>query len=246
MAELRDPELRDLGPFVAFPPTPALGERVVAALSAARSGPSAAPVRRAIVLALAATLVLAAVVAAAALVLPGLRIIFVPSVPTASPSPLAGDLALGDPVAVADVGVGVPARLGLPDEAYASDDGVVSLVWAPEAALPPIGDRDVAALMQVIEGALDRALVEKLVVEVGATVEPVSVAGAAGYWIEGPPHLVRYLGADGAVHAERTRLVGEALVWERDGVLYRLETAAGRDAAIEIAESVPAAGTEGP
>ena len=246
MAELREVELHDLAAQIAFPPTPALGDRVVATLAAARPPHPAGPVRRAVILALAATLVLAAAVAAAALVLPGLRIVFVPSVSSPPPSSLAGDLALGDSLAISDLEVGVPARLGRPDEAYVADDGVVSLVWAPRAALPPIGRRDVGALLQVIEGALEREMIEKLVQEVGATVEPISVTGAAGYWIEGPPHLVRYVAADGEIHAERTRLVGDTLVWERDGVLYRLEAAAGLDVAVEIAESIGPPGTELP
>jgi hypothetical protein len=81
-------------------------------------------------------------------------------------------------------------------------------------------------------------MVEKLVDEVGATVTPISIGDAEGFWIEGPPHLVRYLTPSGAGRTEATRLVGDTLVWQRDGILYRMESALGLDDSLLLAASV--------
>ena len=40
----------------------------------------------------------------------------------------------------------------------------------------------------------------------------------------GPPHLIRYSDPAGRERSERTRLVGDTLVWQRGGVLYRIES----------------------
>jgi hypothetical protein len=112
-------------------------------------------------------------------------------------------------------------------------------VYAASQELPELDGTGIGLLVQSIEGTLVREQVEKLVVEVDAVVTAVTVGGEDGYWIDGPPHLLRFLGPDGAERAEATRLVGDTLVWERDGVLYRIESGLGRDATIAIAESIP-------
>ena len=242
MTDRLDAELADLGTAIAFPPSPDLRAAVASRLDqpGRRWGlPRAWP--RALALAGVATLALAATVAALAFVLPGLRLTFVPSLPTPSLAEdgLAARLALGDRVALDDIEVRLPSALGPPDEAYLADGGgVVSLVWSSGDGLTEISDSEIGLLIQEIAGALDAERISKLVVEVGATVVPLEVDGADGFWIEGPPHLVRYLAPDGRDRVERTRLVGDSLVWERDGTLYRIESGLGRDATLRIAESI--------
>ena len=132
-----------------------------------------------------------------------------------------------------------PHALGPPDEAYVIGDG-----RSPHWSTPPARNcristgPDIGLLVQAFEGALEREQVEKLVVEVGASVTAVSVDGAHGYWIAGPPHLLRYLGPDGEARAEATRLVGDTLVWERDGTLYRIESGLGLDETLRIAGTI--------
>jgi hypothetical protein len=231
-------DLRALAGDVAFPPTPDLRGPVVARLQAPRRrwlAPWHAP--RAIVLALAATLLLAATAAALVLVLPGLRLTTVPVVPSAEP--LAARLALGQPIGPETVGAGIPAVLGTPDEAYVfGDHQVLTLVYAADAELPEMAGSGIGLLVQVIEGALDREQVEKLVAEAGTTVTPVEVDGRAGFWIEGLPHLIRYSDVDGGVRSQRTRLVGDTLVWEEGGVLYRIESGLGLASTQRIAASI--------
>lgn len=249
MAERFDPDLDralgDLAGEIAWPPTPALHETIgwrIAPTPGARWAvppPRAWP--RALVLAVVATLLLAAATAALALILPGLRLTLVPTLPPASaPTDALGSrYALGQPVAADAVGFRVPSELGAPDEVYASQGGdVVSLVYAADARLPELFDSGIGLLVQEIRGSLDRERVEKLILEVGATITGVKIGGEAGYWIEGPPHVVRYRGPAGEERTEMTRLVGDTLVWERDGVLYRIESGLGRDATIRIAESI--------
>ena len=236
MDDRLDAALLRLGAEIDFPPTPDLRRSVVERAQAPvrRWWPSAWP--RAAALAVIATLLLAATAAALVVVLPGLRITTVPTVPTAEA--VASRLALGDPIPADTVADGVPAALGLPDEAYVfGDHEVLSLVYLADDELPELAGSGIGLLVQVIDGALDRERVEKLVAE-GASVTAVQVGGEAGFWIEGPPHLVRYTDPDGRERSQRTRLVGDTLVWERGGVLYRIESGLGLDGTLRIAESI--------
>jgi hypothetical protein len=242
MADRLDAALADLATAVDFPPTPDLRRSVDARISAAPARRSwLAPLPRALVLALLGLLVVAAVTTAAFLVIPGLRLTFVPSLPAASVAadPLGTRMALGASIDIEDVAAHAPAAVGPPDEAYAiGDDAIVSLVYAASADLPDIDRTGIGLLVQAIEGALERELVNKLVVEVGASVTPVSVNGEPGFWISGPPHLLRYLGPNGEDRAEATRLVGDVLVWQQGGTLYRIESGLGRLATVEMAETI--------
>ena len=239
MTDRLDAALADLADTVEFPPTPALWvtERLV---EAPRRG-WFSPLPRALVLALIGLLLLAAAATALVLGVPGLRLTLVPTQPSASMAadPLGTRLALGAAVSVDEVADIAPGALGPPSEAYVIGDGAItSLVYVASDELPALDGTDIGLLIQAIQGALDRLQVEKLVAEVGANVTAVSVGGAHGYWIAGPPHLLRYLGPDGDARAEATRLVGDTLVWERGGTLYRIESGLGLDETLRIAESM--------
>lgn len=237
-----DAALHDLAAEIAYPPTPNLRGPVLARLDQPpwqRWFPSAWP--RALVLAAIAAVLLAATAAALAFVLPGLRIIFVPSLPAASvpADGLASRMALGERVTLEAVDVAIPAALGDPDEVYSSHAGeVITLVYAADEELPELADSGIGLLVQEIRGSLDPGQIEKLVIEVEARITPVKVGGSDGFWIEGPPHLVRYVGPSGQERAEETRLAGDTLVWERGGVLYRIESGLGPEETQHIAESI--------
>lgn len=242
MTDRLDSALHHLAAEVAFPDTPDLWAAVAARLAQPQRRmwwPARMP--SAAVLALIGVLVLTAAVAAATLALPGLRISFVPGLPAASVSadPLATRLALGHPIDPRSVDAALPAALGAPDEAYEDAAGsVLSLVYHANERLPEVPGTGIGLLIQQIDGALGDHEVQKLVVSGAATVTAVEVDGAMAYWIHGAPHLLRYTGPDGEERTEMTRLVGDALVWERDGVVYRIESPLGREATISIAESV--------
>jgi hypothetical protein len=241
MADRLDAVLGDLASAVEFPPTPrmraAVAERLVEPPRVRWFG--ALP--RALVLALVGLLLVATAAAALVLAVPGLRLAFVPELPRASvpADPLGTRLALGAAIPVDDVADLAPAALGPPAEAYGIGDGaIVSLVYAATDELPALDGTDIGLLVQAIDGALEREQVSKIAVEVGASVTEVSVNGARGYWIAGPPHLLRYLGPDGEERAEATRLVGDTLVWERGGTLFRIESGLGLTETVRIAESI--------
>jgi hypothetical protein len=241
MTDRLDAALADLTGAVDFPPTPPLRAAVAERLAQPARRGWLAPVPRALALALVGLLVLATAAAALVILVPGLRLTLAPTLPTASvpADPLGTRLALGAAVPVDEVAGFAPASLGPPDEAYViGDEEIVSLVYAASDRLPEVDGTGIGLLVQRIRGALERDQVEKIGLEVGASVTEVAVDGDAGYWISGPPHLLRYLGPDGEARAEATRLVGDVLVWSRDGTLHRIESALGLERTLEIAESI--------
>ena len=68
--------------------------------------------------------------------------------------------------------------------------------------------------------------------------QPVSVHGARAFWLSGDPHFLFYEGPDGFIDDPRG-WIGDALIWARGPITYRLETSLGQDAAIRLAESMP-------
>jgi hypothetical protein len=241
MTDRLDAALTDLAGAVDFPPTPGIRRVVADRLAQPERRGWFAPLPRALVLALIGLLVLATAAAALVILVPGLRLTLVPSPPTASvPADALGTrLALGAAVPVDEVAHLAPGALGPPDEAYAiGDDQIVSLVYAASDDLPALDGTGIGLLVQAIDGALERERVEKLVTEVDASVTAVSVGGAPANRNEGAPHLFRYLGPDGEARVEATRLVGDTLVWERDGTLYRIESGVGLAETARIAETI--------
>jgi hypothetical protein len=59
-----------------------------------------------------------------------------------------------------------------------------------------------------------------------------------GYWLTGAPHVISYVDADGVVVDETVRLAGNVLLWEQDGVTFRIESLLSRAEALEIASSL--------
>ncbi len=229
--------LFDAAEAVAWPSTPVLDVRPTSRRPRA--------MWRAVAAALVTLLVAAGAVAAAgALGIGPLRIFFDDSLPPVNvpDTPLGTRLALGVPSSIGDpstrVAVLVPEQLGPPDEVYRTDDGWrASLVWAPREGLPASGSSRIGLLAMFVAGNLDPGLVDKIVIESRVTIENVTVRGQPGFWISGEPHVLKYL-AGGTTGAERTRLVGNALVWEEDGMVIRLETGLGRDETVGLAETM--------
>jgi RNA polymerase sigma factor (sigma-70 family) len=74
------------------------------------------------------------------------------------------------------------------------------------------------------------------VVRDGATVEEVEIDGAPGVWIEGGARAVyTFIGADGKRHHEALTTERPVLLWQRDGIAFRLEGAADRETAVALA-----------
>lgn len=70
------------------------------------------------------------------------------------------------------------------------------------------------------------------------TIEPVTVNGQPGLWLEGGPHTLTYLGRDLGFR-ERTVLIhGNVLLWLRNGITMRLEGKLTRTQVLSIARRV--------
>ncbi len=134
---------------------------------------------------------------------------------------------------------GLP-EFGTPDEIYVGQPppgGRVSLVYRARADLPGIADTDIGLLLQEFRGGIEAGSFGKGV-PAGSRVEPVTINGVPGYWIEGGLRFFIYRDVNGVTQTETTRVAGNTLLWERDGVVYRLESSLPKDAAVRIAESV--------
>lgn len=187
----------------------------------------------------------------------GVTIRFLDEAPTPAPSPVGGRLALGRRIDLDDARaqvafpIHVPTLDGFdsPDEVYLSlgpSDGMVSFVYRAASGLPPTPETGVGALLTQFRAETDRDLIEKSLLGKGlsptATLELVSVNGGRGFWIEGPGHFFLYRDSAGSVELEEYRLAGNALLWEQDGLTFRLESALPKERAVALAESVRAEG----
>ena len=256
MSSLED-ALVALGPRLAFPAEPELAGRVrtqieSARVPARRRMPSWRPafaVATILVATTAALLVFSPTTREAVadwIGLDGVRITFGDE-PKARPAEkLAEGLALGDRVTLEEAAarmefeIEVLGALGDPDEVYVVEDdppgGRVALVYEAAEGLPRADQTGVGALFSQFRATYED-VTEKKVLDAGGTLEIVEVDGARGYWLGGGPHSIAYLDAEGEVRTDQVRLAGNTLLWQRDGIVFRLETALSRDAAIELAES---------
>lgn len=128
--------------------------------------------------------------------------------------------------------------VGEPDAAYVAplpEGGSLSFVYSDDS-LPKTSETGVGMLLTQFRGDLEPTLLKK-VVSPGTTVRAVSL-GDEGYWISGAPHTVLYLDANGDLRESVGRLAGDTLVWEEEGVTYRLESALTLPEVLEIARSL--------
>ncbi|HMG28520.1 MAG TPA: hypothetical protein VK585_00170, partial [Jiangellaceae bacterium] len=147
------------------------------------------------------------------------------TLPTAAPSPrttLDADLDLGEPVTLdqarrqVSFPVSVPSvpELGAPDAVYVRDErGLesVSLVYGRSAGFPATVDSQVGVLVSESSGTA-MPYFEKLI-EAGAPMTQVTVAGRWPGLYFPTPHEVLVRSPDGVVHEDRPRLSAPTLVW---------------------------------
>jgi hypothetical protein len=253
--------LTRLDDHIDYPAVPDLAATVRARLSARTapptllrtSWPRLASLRRRVALAIVAVALL---VGGALAVSPAARmavaqwlgprgIVFFP-LPRRLPAPIGTGLQLGDRVTLATARARVtfriltPTALGAPDEVYiqrnadgSAGEAVVALVYRARSGLPAAPHTRVGALLTEARGIVFAKFFDPT-----TRVEPVTVAGQEGYWVTGQPHLFAYLDAQQQVRSETLRLAGDTLLWNRDGLALRLETALSKDAALRLAAGV--------
>jgi hypothetical protein len=137
------------------------------------------------------------------------------------------------------------APLDQPDRVYLTEptgessvpDQMVSFVYLPRAGLTASAESGIGALLTQIPGDTN---VDHLYKGIGpsATLEVVTVNGAPAYWIEGPSHFFGYVDPRGTNQVQDLRLASNVLLWEQDGLTFRLEASLTQEEAIAVAESV--------
>ena len=226
-------QLHELGGEIAFPATPDLVGAV-----RTRIRPAPAWRRWRFALAAAAAVLLALTVTVAALPdarravagflgLPGFQVQKVKVLPPPSPN------RVGRPVSIEEAArlAGFPLLVPGPPEkvrAVAFDDS------------PPGGEVefDLAGGAVIIEvtGSVDSGFFGKMVGPDGEASE-VNVGGDKGYWVTGL-HAFFYTDGSGHFQNDVLRLAGSTLVFERNGVLIRIEGAKNKADALRIATHI--------
>lgn len=236
-----DTVLRDLGAHLDVPPPPTDTDLTAAVLARlddpprTRTRPSPLPRLAAAALALLVALGVAMAVSpeVRAAVLDFLRIGAVqidqapPPRPPSTRVELPGErtVTLESAREQADFPIRVPTRLGDPPAVHLAGGDpppVVTLLY------------DTVRVDQ-LDGGLDSILFQKSFHLDGAI--PTTVDGARGVWLPGP-HPVRYLDRDGVGHEQPPRLAGSTLIWEHDGITYRVEGDLTHAEARAVAESL--------
>jgi hypothetical protein len=237
--------LRDLGTGLDWPAEPELEPRVLRRIREAAPARRRVVPRRALVIALAVVAMAVGAVFAvpttrAAILeffhLRGVTIERVQELPTVSVQTGLGTF-LGDSVTVeqarqrAGFDVIVPEALGEPDEVYFQESppvgGMVSFVYGTSD--------DPRALFTQFAARVDEVIFKKVSPE--TKVEPVTVDGQPGYWLEGA-HFFSYLDRHGNMQSEQVRLAGNVLLWEQGTRTLRLEADISKAEALRIAASV--------
>ena len=154
------------------------------------------------------------------------------------------DLDLGDEVSPTEAQDAVDFTLRVPEVEDLDEPRVflntlpvpaVTFVYEPNSVLPVSEQTGVGMLLTQFEGRYSPDLIKK--VSAGSGVRPVDI-GDAGYWIGGELHSVLFRDEDGNIQEDRIRLAGNTLIWEEDGVSYRLEAEIKLREALRIARSL--------
>ncbi len=90
----------------------------------------------------------------------------------------------------------------------------------------------VQILVSTVDGALTPVMIDKSVAS-STQISEVDVNGAPGLWIDGASHEIGYESPPGHIVFER--MAGNTLVWQRDGVITRVEGFADLASALAFA-----------
>jgi hypothetical protein len=237
MAEL-ERDLREVGRWIAFPPEPDLGPRVLRRLGERPRLLFAR--RRALVVALAAV----AVAVGAAFAVPPARTAIlrffhiggetIERVETLPPaergSPVEG---LGGPMSLARASrtagfqiVLPPAKIAAHGRFYADDSIVATYLRVPGKTAP--------VLLSELRGDLGFM---KKVAGPQTKIEPARVHDEDALWLEGAPHVVTYFDSHTRSQFRKVRLAGNVLVWGRGNFTLRLEGPISKSEALRIART---------
>jgi len=228
-----------------FPETPELAPGVLARLDAAPAPRRRTPwVRAAIALAAVALVAILAVLAvppARSTVLHwfGIGGVTVQRVERLPAVPAGGVVQVGVEVPLAEAQGRVPFRiLRLPEGSVAGPESIRVGRFAVEEVTFVYGSpRRPRLLLTEADGSLDVRFAGKLA-GAGTRIERLTVGGRPALWIEGAPHQFFFVGPGGSVVPGTLRLARNTLIWQRDGVVLRLEGQLTKAEALRLAASV--------
>lgn len=230
-------ELRTLSASLEWPEAPDLTADVVGRL--AQQPPAGRRTRRRLAIlvavAIAALLAVLAVPPARTAILDwlgigGAEIVRVDELPAVSPT---RSLDLGEPTTLdgarsragftfADPPRGEPS----PTEVRVLPGLRVSYVWRE-------GPRLRLLITQFPGSVGDPALLKKFAGE-ATRIERLEVGGDAAVWLEGAPHIVLFVAPGGTIREDESRLAGNTLLVDRDGITVRVEGHLARDDAVAL------------
>lgn len=163
------------------------------------------------------------------------------------PSTGSNSIDLGEPTTLetasdhVDFPLAVPTleTLDEPDGVYleTGPPTVVHITWDAEPDLPAIAGTDIGLLLTQFNSPAEGTVLTKDLTS-DTDVERTSVDGQEALWVGGAPHELTYQTNDGISTQEVSRLAGNVLLWEEDGVTYRLESDLEMGEARRIAETL--------
>jgi hypothetical protein len=170
-------------------------------------------------------------------------------VATAAASPVGPDLSLGRQVTLQEartlapyeIHVPNPAAYGEPDEVYVrnlpDDNTMVSLIYYPAPDLPEAEETGVGALLMQFEAREDVNYIMKGVFEGGGYTTPTELGDGDAWWVYGATRIV-LLDDPSAPCCPAGRPSANVLLWEQDGLTFRLESDLTMSRATTLAESI--------
>jgi hypothetical protein len=241
--------LDDLARAIRFPATPALAAGVVAELErkGRKTGLQFGSWPRAVLLAGAGILVLVGVAGAIGLGTGTIHIRFADGSPLPTPLPSVVNRGFGRPVTMAEAASAVPftilvptdPALGQPDGIFLSPvptGGTITMAWGDRPGYPA-DDDGIGLVVTEFQADIGPETFEKMVLQ-GTDVVSLPVNGNPGWWVAGGYHAFFYRDASGQIVDTSLRLVGNALIWEQDGLAVRVEGAPDLDAALRMAHAL--------
>jgi hypothetical protein len=253
--ELRLVALRER---VEFPATPELAPRIGARIAETGTTPgrrlagpwsltprvAMAAVLAALVLGLGLTMAVSPSARSAILRWLGIGGVTITRVQQLPPTRAGAELGLGRRVTAAEArrrarfDLAVPAALGAPDEWHfdrSIPGGAVSLVYRGARGRPRPGPSGVSVLLTEFRGDVG-PFIQKMLGP-GTRIRNRTVFGAPAYLITGELHAVVFEDAEGVIREDRPRLAANTLLFERDGLTFRLEGQTG-ERLLAIARSI--------
>lgn len=184
--------------------------------------------------------------------LDGIRIEFVDDEPAPATDPVGATLLLGEATTLAGAQASVPyviqlpAALGAPDEVYLrqlSAGPMVSLLYRPRPDLPEAAETGVGAILMQFPASSHPADLSKRITAGMGTVVEIEFSDGTGYWVTGKSEFMIPNDPSQDFDDLIGRPSANVLLWESDGLTFRLETDLTQSDAVAIAESI-APGTD--